>query len=202
LAVIMTVLDTRRLWLASGEAVNVADGVFIVCADNTSGCGDDTGRYVDTAPLSAAFMDRFALRTEFSFLSPGREVQMLAARAGIHVAAARPMVEYAGLTRQQSDAGKLSIGVTPRRLIAWARAARAGIASAKAFNSTVIAGAAPEDRATLITIESVNLRSQHERIDAIVRGILDPDAPVATDPAAQGPVGPVGAAYPDDDTVR
>jgi MoxR-like ATPase len=165
-------LDTREIQTVTGETVRAADGVFIIAADNTAGMGDDSGRFVDTAPVNAAFLDRFALRVEFSYLSEGQETTMLAARTGVPSEAARIMVEYANLTRQNSDAGKLTMGVTPRRLLAWARAAKAGIASAKAFSASVITGSAPEDKEVLIMLEGQTLRSQHAQIDNIVRGIV------------------------------
>jgi hypothetical protein len=134
-------------------------------------------------------------RTELSFLSVRQETVMLSMRVGIHPAAAKLMVEFANLTRQNADEGKLTMGVTTRRLLAWARTVRVGIASKEAFQSAVINRAAPEDRATLQMLEGQTLRSLHPKIDGIVRGTIDPDAPVidpevpVIEPTAQGPVG-------------
>lgn len=197
LAVLQTALDKRRLWLASGEVVDAAPGVFVIAADNTNGTGDDTGRYVDTAPVNAAFLDRFAMRTEFSYLTAAQETSMLAHRASVHAAIAKPMVDYANLTRAQADSGKLTMGVTPRRLLAWARTVRVGVPSAKAFHAIIIAAAAPEDRAVLESLATTSLASAHLDIDAIVRGTLDPDAP-KVDPHAQGSVGATALQFPDD----
>ena len=197
LAVLQTALDKRRLWLASGEVVDAAAGVFIVAADNTNGCGDDSGRYVDTAPVNAAFLDRFAMRTEVSYLTASQETGMLSHRAGVHPVVARIMVDYANLTRASADSGKLTMGVTPRRLLAWARTVRVGVPSAKAFHSIVIAAAAPEDRATLEQLAITSLATGHLTIDGVCRGTIDPNAP-APDPHAQGPVGPTALQFPDD----
>ena len=197
LAVLGTALDHRKLWLASGEIVSAAPGVFICAADNTDGCGDDTGRYVDTAPVNAAFLDRFALRTKLGFMTVAQETTMLSRRLGVHAAAVKPMVEYASLTRSQSDAGKLTMGVSTRRLLAWARAVKAGIDSKEAFEASVVAGSAPEDRATLMVLEGQNLRSNHDRIDGLMRGLIDPNAAVI-DPKAQGGIGPTASNFPND----
>ena len=197
LAVLQTALDKRRLWLASGEVVDAAPRVFIVAADNTNGCGDDSGRYVDTAPVNAAFLDRFAMRTEVSYLTASQETGMLSHRAGVHPAVARIMVDYANLTRASADSGKLTMGVTPRRLLAWARTVRVGVPSAKAFHSIVIAAAAPEDRATLEQLATTSLATGHDQIDGITRGKIDPNAP-APDPRAQGAVGATALQFPDD----
>ena len=113
LAVFQTALDTREIHLPTGEVVRAADGVFIVACDNTAGCGDDSGRYVDTAAVNVAFMDRFAFRVEFSFLPASSEIGMLANQTGVNPECARLMVEYASLTRSNADAGKLTMGLTP-----------------------------------------------------------------------------------------
>ena len=195
LAVFQTALDTREIHLPTGEVVRAADGVFIVACDNTAGCGDDSGRYVDTAAVNVAFMDRFAFRVEFSFLPASSEIAMLTSHSGVHAECARLMVDYASLTRSNADAGKLTMGLTPRRLLCWAKAVRAGISSAKAFQSCIVAGAAPEDRETILMLEAQSLRSQHATIDGIARGTIDPNAP---DAMAQGVVSAAGLKFPDD----
>jgi len=195
LAVFQTALDTREIHLPTGEVVRAADGVFIVACDNTAGCGDDSGRYVDTAAVNVAFMDRFAFRVEFSFLPGPSEIAMLANHTGIAPECARLMVNYASLTRANADAGKLTMGLTPRRLLCWAKAVRAGISSAKAFQSCIVASAAPEDRETILMLEAQTLRSQHATIDGIARGTIDPNAP---DARTQGAVSADGLKFPDD----
>ena len=197
LSVIGTALDSRKIHLVTGEVVCAAPGVFICAADNTNGCGDDSGRYVDTAALNAAFMDRFALRTELTFLTPAQETTMVARRVGVHAAAIRPMVDYATLTRRDCDAGKLTMGVTTRRLLAWAHLVRIGITSKQAFEGAVIQSCAAEDKAALITLASANLTSAHAFIDGVVRGTVDPNAP-AIDPKAQGGIGSAGNSFPNE----
>jgi hypothetical protein len=195
LAVFQTALDMREIHLPTGEVVKAADGVFIVACDNTAGCGDDSGRYVDTAAVNVAFMDRFAFRVEFSFLPASSEIAMLANHTGVNPDCARLMVEYASLTRSNADAGKLTMGLTPRRLICWAKAVRVGVSSAKAFQSCIVASASPEDRETILMLEAQSLRSQHATIDGIARGTIDPNAP---DAHAQGAVSAAGLKFPDD----
>lgn len=195
LAVFQTALDTREIHLPTGEVVKAADGVFIVACDNTAGCGDDSGRYVDTAAVNVAFMDRFAFRVEFSFLPASSEISMLANHSGIAPECARLMVDYASLTRSNADSGKLTMGLTPRRLLCWAKAVRIGVSSAKAFQSCIVASAAPEDRETILMLEAQSLRSQHATIDGIARGTIDPNAP---DTKTQGNVSAEGLKFPDD----
>jgi hypothetical protein len=142
-------------------------------------------------------MDRFALKTPMGFLTVAQETTMIAARAGIHPVAARIMVEYANTTRVNADSGHLTMGVTPRRLVAWAKAIKAGLPSAKAWTSVIVTGAAPEDREKLIALESTDLRGKHAQIDGIARGTIDPNAP-AHDPKAQGGIGATALQFPDD----
>jgi hypothetical protein len=92
------------------------------------------------------------------------------------------------------------MGVTPRRLLAWGKTVKAGIASAKAWHSVIVTGCAPEDREALIMIEATDLRGKHSIIDGIVRGTIDPSAPIA-DAKAQGGIGPNALQFPDDDTT-
>lgn len=189
LAVFQTALDTRRLFLPTGEVLDAAPGVFIVAADNTDGTDDKTGRYADTAPMNAAFLDRFALRTAVGHMSQAQESTMVAHKSGLDAEACKIMVAYAGLTRADAEAGKLSLGVTPRRLLAWSKAVRAGIPSALAFADSIIAGSAPEDRETLLALEQTSLHSDHAKIDAIARGNVPASAPAsspAPTPSAAG----------------
>ena len=196
LAVFMTALDTREIHLPTGEVVKAADGVFIVAADNTAGNGDDSGRYVDTAPVNVAFMDRFAFRVEFNFLPASSEISMLSNHTGVHAECARMMVDYASLTRSNADSGKLTMGLTPRRLLCWAKAVRIGVSSAKAFQSCIVASASPEDRETILMLEAQSLRSQHATIDGIARGTIDPNAPDAH--AQSAAMSATGLRFPDD----
>ena len=197
LSVISVALDHRKIYLATGEIVPAANGVFICACDNTNGTGDDTGRYVDTAALNAAFLDRFALKTELTFLTPAQETTMVARRVGISPHAVKPMVEYASLTRRDCDAGKLTMGVTTRRLLAWGHLVRIGITSKQAFEGVIVQGCAAEDKAALIMLAGQNLTSAHDTIDGIVRGTIDPNAPTI-DPKAQGGIGAAGNSFPNE----
>ena len=120
---------------------------------------------------------------------------MLASRAAIPAAAARMMVDYATTTRTNADGGHLTMGVTPRRLLAWGKTVRVGIPSAKAWASVIVTGAAAEDREKLIMLEATDLRSKHATIDGLVRGTINPNAPVDH---KQGTVGTVGMQFPKD----
>jgi len=179
LAFVQTALDTRVLHLPTGEDVQCAEGVMFVVCDNSLGVGDDSGRYVDVAPVNAAFLDRFAYREEIKFLDPADEAVMISRRTGLALDAVTPMIAYASLTRENARSGKLTLGLTPRRLLAWARAVVAGLQSARAFDMCVINGSSPEDLECLRVLAETGLKSEHAVIDAIARGLAPPvPAPV------------------------
>ena len=152
---------------------------------------------VDTAAMNVAFLDRFGPKIAFDYLPVKAESEMLSHRSRLPLDATTIMINYAKLTRNGADSGTLTIGVTPRRLLAWSKLVKAGIGSAKAFQSCVICGSAPEDRETLISLEQTSLKSDHEKIDAIARGLPVP-LPVAPMDAAGATLSETAAKFPND----
>jgi cobaltochelatase CobS len=195
LAVFQTLLDTRRLRLMTGESLEVAQGVFVCAADNTAGAGDDSGRYLETAPLNAAFMDRFALKLAYDYLPPAHEAIMVARRANVPLEAAKILVEYSGLTKSKARTAELTMAVTPRQLVGWARGVKAGLPSAEVFESAIINGAVAEDREVLLMLAATSLTSDHARIDGIVAGTWAPPAPDAAPAPAPSAI---AGAFPND----
>lgn len=185
LAVFQTVLDMGTIYLATGEVVERAPGVFIVAADNTEGAGDETGRYADTAAMSLALIDRFSLMVSCDYLPEAREAALLCSRAGVQIGIARHMVAYANLTRKGSQDGKLTAGLTFRRLLAWAQNCKVGLPSKTAFAMAVITPADPADRETLKQLEAAH--GGHDRIDqALAAGTEFGATQVGTAATAQG----------------
>jgi hypothetical protein len=197
LNVFQTALDMRKLFLPNGEIVEAAQGVFIVAADNTDGTGDNSGRYLDTAPMNAAFLDRFAARVEFSFMSPAAEAGLIHKRTRLPIEAARLLSDYAATTRQKAEAGLLTIGLSPRRLLAWARLVRGGIPSARAFQMTVLQGSVAEDREPLVMLAGTSL--DHGRVDSLTHG--EPVA-VPGDAGAEAGVSATGLKFPEANDVE
>lgn len=193
--IFQTALDKRRLFLNGGaEILYAAQGVFICAADNTAGCGEDSGRYVGTEAMNAALLDRFAIKLQFTHMPPDREAGMLSSRTGLHRDACALIVAYATTTRNNATSGNLSMGITPRRLLSWATMVRQGIPSETAFVSTIINGCAPEDKETLLQLQETSLKSEHATIDALARGVA---VPVPAMPASEpAPISPAGAVFP------
>jgi MoxR-like ATPase len=197
IAVLQTVLDFRKVYLPTGEIVDVAPGILIVAADNTSGTGDETGQYADTAMMNHAFMTRFGIKYHYEYLSAAAEAHMVHGRTLLPLAACRVMTEFAALTRQDCDKGKLAVGIGPRALISWAKAVKAGLPSALAYDLAVANGAAPEDKAPLAVLASASLG--HATIDIHAQGLNPAKAPGAAH--AEPAPSPTGAQFPAEPTA-
>jgi len=65
-----------------GSVWSRAPGVVIGAADNTSGCGDASGRHAGTREMNSALMDRFAFKEWVQFLPRDLERNALASRTG------------------------------------------------------------------------------------------------------------------------
>ena len=131
---LQTVLDSMSITLETGEVVKAAQGVNVVIADNTAGHGDETGEYLGTGPMNAAFLDRSRAVIEVGYLPRGKEVSLVQVRTGLPKAAADRLVAFAGLTRQR---GHDCAGLSPRRVFAWAELVADGFESQKAFGLAV-----------------------------------------------------------------
>lgn len=175
-AVLQTMLDTGVVYLKedNNRCVEMAPGVIILAADNTALNGDETGRYADTLVQNIALQDRFGFIVPLDYMPEGQEANVLVARTGIPMAAARAMVGFASTTRKGAANGQLTAGCSLRRLMAWATAVNAGIPSAAAFKSTVFNATDAADREVIRGLEKNS--AGHNVIDAAMSGT----APVVT----------------------
>lgn len=62
---------------STGVVYQRAAGMCFIAADNTNGCGDDTGRYTGTRPQNAALIDRFSRTFKVNYLPPADEIDLL-----------------------------------------------------------------------------------------------------------------------------
>ena len=148
LAMLQTLLDGGRMLLAraTGERIRCAPDVLFVAADNTSGTGDESGQYVGTAAMNRAFLDRMSQRVEIGYMPKRAETAALHRRTGLAKDACAMLVDFAQHTRSAWEAGDMASPLGFRRLMAWARAIRAGWPSERAFVTTCRAGETPDDR--------------------------------------------------------
>jgi hypothetical protein len=103
------------------------------------------------------------------------------------------MSEFAALTRQDCDKGKLAIGIGPRALISWAKAVKAGLPSTMAYALAIANGIGPEDKAPLEVLASASL--SHRDIDTHARGGA-PAAPAAAPTGEALAPSATGAKFP------
>lgn len=165
LAMLQTLLDGGRHLLAraTGERIDCAPGVLFVCADNTSGTGDETGQYSGTSGMNRAFLDRMAARVFVGYMDRAKEKAVLAARAGLPEPVAHLLVDFASRTRAAARNGDMAHALGFRRLEAWAGLIGQGLPSADAFAMTCLAGEAPDDEETLRQMATAHL--DHAAID-------------------------------------
>jgi MoxR-like ATPase len=142
--------DARAIVIPeTGERVALAPGTRIVLADNTSGTGDTSGQYTDTAPLNRATLDRLAVTVRIGYLDAARETQALAARSRCAPELATLLVAYATQTRRQAESGALTHGIGLRRLVALAELLSDGLPLADAIRACIIDTAPPADHEAL-----------------------------------------------------
>ena len=170
LAALQTILDNRAVTLETGEVVTCADGVVFIVADNTAGHGDDTGEYVGTGQMNAAFLDRSRVFLEVGYLPKQKEIALVEARTGLNRIAAERLVSFASLTRQ---VGNDCAGLSPRRVFAWAELLADGFKSDRAFHVSVTAASDPGHVEVYKLLEK---DAKHDEIDALALGQALPEA--------------------------
>jgi MoxR-like ATPase len=154
-----SVLDGSRALVSeeTGERIPCAAGVQFILADNTRGHGDEAGLYAGTRAINSATLDRCGILLLFGWLPPDKEAAAIAARAKCPLPLAEALVAFAKLTRDTAEAGRLTAGLGPRRLIAWAECVCDGYANEAAFDATIHDVAAQEDRETLRQLFRANI---------------------------------------------
>ena len=144
-----TLLDERFLDLQlNGGRVHVAEGVLFIAADNTSGHGDDTGRYVGTMATNGALGDRFICKTPVYYMTPVQEAKILR-KYGANAKQAKAIAQFAARTRNEVATGDLEEPISLRRLTALTRLIASGVGQERAFQFTVLEHVAhSQDRET------------------------------------------------------
>jgi MoxR-like ATPase len=154
------VLDEERaLHVAeTGEVIPLAPGVMVIISDNTNGTGDQTGQYESTRIMNRAFLDRAGVTIRLDYMTPDREALAIQARTGCSKETAAKLAKLAAITRRGADDGKLSHGLTLRRLIALAELITDGCAPAAAYQIAVIETAPHDDKETLRQIWTAEMK--------------------------------------------
>lgn len=121
---------------STGEVVHRAHGMAFIAADNTNGCGDETGRYAGTRAQNAALVDRFGFSLRITFLDPVAEAGLLVKR-GADAETARKIIRV--YTACRAEVGGLLVEPPSlRAAFAFCKAVKAGIAPHKAWEVSVV----------------------------------------------------------------
>ena len=125
LSVYQPVLEGKALVIKEADAANRIirphPDFRFVATGNTNGSGDETGLYQGTNIQNAANYDRFHMVLEVKYMLPELEEKILVNQAGIAVADAQKLVEFANRVRENYDGNKISSPISPRTLIAAAQ---------------------------------------------------------------------------------
>jgi cobaltochelatase CobS len=98
------------------------DNFRLVCAGNTVGQGDDTGRYSGTNVQNNASIDRFQTTIVLDYLDKQHETKIIVANCpGLKKATADKMVSFASLIRTACKQNNINLTMSPRTLINWGR---------------------------------------------------------------------------------
>ena len=169
LATLQTLLDHRFVVLETGERVDMAQGVVVLAADNTNGRGDNTGNFVGTAAVNAAFMDRFAVGLSVDYPDARQETNALIKRTGASRTLAQEVVRFASKTRQKCNSGDLTQAIGFRRLVAFTGWLLDGVPASHAFKVCILNLAHGEDVQALEVLAGADLNFTN--LDAYAAGV-------------------------------
>lgn len=167
--VIQNLMSSRRLVVESGEVIECADGVVFVATDNTGGFGDTTGHYHGTYTMNGALVDRFAHKIEARRLSQEELARIARRRTGLDIKVCKDLVSYQLASEKLADTQALSISLSLRRTLAFARALQAGVPGPMAFTSAFTLHLPPEEQATFVSYALTNLPNPQTLADTISR---------------------------------
>lgn len=94
----------------------------LVCAGNTVGQGDDTGRYSGTNVQNNASIDRFQTTIVLNYLAPEHEEKIVYdCGSGVTKPTIKKMVSFANMIRTACNQNDINLTMSPRTLINWAK---------------------------------------------------------------------------------
>jgi MoxR-like ATPase len=131
-----------------GQVWRRAPGVLVFAADNTFGCGDDSGRYSGTRTQNVALIDRFARVIPFTFLPQHEEINAIAKRAGCNKALAEYVHAAIRAARAKVETAEIVDAPSIRSVIAFIKALDV-LHPRQAWETTVVARQPSEGHAVL-----------------------------------------------------
>ena len=122
LATLNPLLEPNCAVVYGGAVRRRAPGVMIFAADNTLGCGDESGRYAGTRTMNSALMDRFARVLHFQYLPPLEEVKAVVNHTGCSEQLAEHVLSAIWIARQKVTQGEIIDAPSIRSVVAFIRA--------------------------------------------------------------------------------
>lgn len=96
----------------------------LICADNTRGLGDNNDKFAGANLQNTAALNRFDITVVHDYLSQAQERKIINNKfSDVPEATVSMMVKLAALVRKGYDKGDLSITMSPRNLLSWAKKA-------------------------------------------------------------------------------
>ena len=132
---LFSAMDYRRSIVIAdneGETVNAKPGFMVIGAMN-EGYG-----YGGTNMLNHAFRDRFDIVIDLATLPRKQEIELLIAKSGIDKENATLIVSIAEKLREASDNKVISIPISTRTLITWAKLIKLGMSITNSCEVTLL----------------------------------------------------------------
>ena len=96
----------------------------LVCADNTRGLGDNGDQFAGTNIQNSASLNRFDITIEHNYMEPKKEAGIITKKYPELSKGADYMVKLATLVRNGYGKGEISVTLSPRNLLSWAKKAK------------------------------------------------------------------------------
>ena len=96
----------------------------LVCADNTRGLGDNGDQFAGTNIQNSASLNRFDITIEHNYMDAKKEAGIITKKHPELTKGAEYMVKLATLIRNGYGKGEISVTLSPRNLLSWAKKAK------------------------------------------------------------------------------
>ena len=151
LATLNPLLEPNCAVIYGGAVRRRAPGVMIFAADNTLGCGDESGRYAGTRTMNSALIDRFARILHFQYLPLAEEVKAVVNHTGCTEALAEHVLAAVRVAREKVGTGDIIDAPSIRSVMAFIRALRVKTVE-QAWASCIVSRQPSESRSSLEAI--------------------------------------------------
>lgn len=116
------------------KLVTPHDRFRLVLCDNVKGLGDGIDKFASTNVQDTATLNRFGVNVTMDYMSEDKEVELLRNKyPKLTEKLAKQMVQVANTVRSSYNEGNVSLTLSPRNLVKWAKWALYFRDSAKAF---------------------------------------------------------------------